>query len=162
MVHHLGWAVRSIDDARSHFESALGLAFAGEEGFPDVRVAFFGTGSTSVELLEPLSDQTDIGVFLAKRGEGLHHLGLKVDDVAAALDEAHPSRVDTLIGLAEVHRLTGAPDLAESALHAALSMVDLHLDAYHPALSRVRYAAAQLWDFVQEYNGWLPRPNLEY
>ncbi|TMC90853.1 MAG: VOC family protein [Chloroflexi bacterium] len=88
MVHHLGWAVRSIDDSRPHFESALGLAFAGEEGFPEVRVAFFGTGAASVELLEPLSDQTDLGVFLATRGEGLHHLGLKVDDVAAALDEA--------------------------------------------------------------------------
>ena len=88
MVHHLGWAVRSIDDSRPHFESALGLEFAGEEGFPEVRVAFFGTGAASVELLEPLSDQTDLGVFLATRGEGLHHLGLKVDDVAAALDEA--------------------------------------------------------------------------
>ena len=88
MVHHLGWAVRSIDDSRPHFESALGLEFAGEEGFPEVRFAFFGTGAASVELLEPLSDQTDLGVFLATRGEGLHHLGLKVDDVAAALDEA--------------------------------------------------------------------------
>jgi methylmalonyl-CoA/ethylmalonyl-CoA epimerase len=88
MVHHLGWAVRSIDDSRLHFESGLGLAFAGEEGFPDVRVAFFGAGAASVELLEPLDDRSDLGVFLATRGEGLHHLGLKVDDVAAALDDA--------------------------------------------------------------------------
>jgi methylmalonyl-CoA/ethylmalonyl-CoA epimerase len=88
MVHHLGWAVRSIDDSRSHFERALGLAFCGEEGFPDVRVAFFGTGSASVELVEPLDRDSDLGVFLATRGEGLHHLGLKVDDVAAALEDA--------------------------------------------------------------------------
>jgi methylmalonyl-CoA/ethylmalonyl-CoA epimerase len=87
-VHHLGWAVRSIEDSRVHFEQALGLAFAGEEGFPNVRVAFFGAGSASVELLEPLDDQSDLGVFLATHGEGLHHLGLKVDDVAAALDDA--------------------------------------------------------------------------
>jgi methylmalonyl-CoA/ethylmalonyl-CoA epimerase len=88
MVHHLGWAVRSIDDSRLHFEQALGLAFRGEEGFPDVRVAFFGTGSASVELVEPLDENSDLGVFLATHGEGLHHLGLKVDDVATALEDA--------------------------------------------------------------------------
>ena len=89
MVHHLGWAVRSIDESRVHFETALGLAFGGEEGFPDLRVAFFGEGHVSVELLEPLDEKSDLSAFLAKRGEGLHHLALKVDDVAAALDDAN-------------------------------------------------------------------------
>lgn len=89
MVHHLGWAVRSIDDSRVHFERALGLAFRGEEGFPDLRVAFFGEGPATVELLEPLDENSDVGAFLARHGEGLHHLALKVDDVSAALDEAN-------------------------------------------------------------------------
>lgn len=87
-IHHLGWAVRSIDQSRSHFETALGLDFRGEESFPDVRVAFFGAGPVAVELLEPIGDQTEIAKFLADRGEGIHHLALKVDDVAAALAEA--------------------------------------------------------------------------
>jgi len=87
-IHHLGWAVRSIDESRPHFETALGLAFRGEERFPDVRVAFFGSGPVTVELLEPIGDQTDIGKFLATHGEGIHHLALKVDDVAGALQEA--------------------------------------------------------------------------
>ena len=89
VVHHLGWAVRSIDESRVHFEGALGLAFRGEEGFPGLRVAFFGEGAATVELLEPLDQNSDLGAFLAKHGEGLHHLALKVDDVAAALEDAN-------------------------------------------------------------------------
>ncbi len=88
VVHHLGWAVRSIDESRVHFETALGLAFRGEEGFPDVRVAFFGEGPATVELLEPLDENSELSAFLTKHGEGLHHLALKVDDVAAAIDDA--------------------------------------------------------------------------
>jgi len=89
VVHHLGWAVRSIDESRLHFERALGLAFRGEEAFPDLRVAFFGEGPATVELLEPLAENSDLSAFLAEHGEGLHHLALKVDDVAAALDDAN-------------------------------------------------------------------------
>ena len=87
-IHHLGWAVRSIDKSRDHFETALGLEFRGEESHPDVRVAFFGGGQVAVELLEPLDERTAVGRFIAERGEGVHHLALKVDDVAAAMEEA--------------------------------------------------------------------------
>jgi methylmalonyl-CoA epimerase len=72
-----------------HFERALGLAFRGEEAFPDLRVAFFGEGPATVELLEPLAENSDLSAFLAKHGEGLHHLALKVEDVAAALEDAN-------------------------------------------------------------------------
>jgi methylmalonyl-CoA/ethylmalonyl-CoA epimerase len=87
-IDHLGWAVRSIDSARPHFETGLGLDLQSDERFPDVRVAFFGAGPARVELLEPLSPESDVGRFIARRGEGLHHLALRVDDVAAALAEA--------------------------------------------------------------------------
>jgi methylmalonyl-CoA/ethylmalonyl-CoA epimerase len=87
-IDHLGWAVRSIDSSRSHFESSLGLALQSDERFPDVRVAFFGTGATHIELLEPLTAESDVGRFIARRGEGLHHLALRVADVASALAEA--------------------------------------------------------------------------
>jgi methylmalonyl-CoA/ethylmalonyl-CoA epimerase len=119
IVHHLGWAVRSIDQARPHFETALGLAFCGEESFPDVRVAFFGGESVKVELLEPLDDKSEIGEFLAKHGEGIHHLALTVDDVATALGEAsrhglvpidsapHPGARGTLVGFVDPARADG-------------------------------------------------------
>lgn len=87
-IDHLGWAVRSIDSSRSHFESGLGLELQSDERFSDVRVAFFGTGPARVELLEPLTPESDVGRFIARRGEGLHHLALRVDDVATALAEA--------------------------------------------------------------------------
>ena len=87
-IDHLGWAVRSIDSSRAHFESGLGLEQQSDERFPDVRVAFFGRGPTFVELLEPLTPESDVGRFIARRGEGLHHLALRVDDVAAALADA--------------------------------------------------------------------------
>jgi methylmalonyl-CoA/ethylmalonyl-CoA epimerase len=87
-IDHLGWAVRSIDSARSYFETGLGLDFQGDERFPELRVAFFGSGPAKVELLEPLTPESDIARFIARRGEGLHHLALRVDDVAAALAEA--------------------------------------------------------------------------
>ena len=118
-LHHLGWAVRSIDEARDHFEIGLGLEYRGEETHPDVRVAFFGGGQVAVELLEPLDDQTDIGEFLARRGEGVHHLALKVEDVAIALAEApgqgfvpidtapHRGSRGTLVGLVEPRRADG-------------------------------------------------------
>jgi methylmalonyl-CoA epimerase len=87
-IDHLGWAVRSIDSSRSHFESSLGLDLQSDERFSDVRVAFFGTGATHIELLEPLTAESDVARFIARRGEGLHHLALRVDSVAAALAEA--------------------------------------------------------------------------
>lgn len=102
-----------------HFERALGLAFRGEEGFPDLRVAFFGEGPATVELLEPLDENSDLSAFLAKHGEGLHHLALKVDDVAAALEDANargfrlldpgpkPGARQTLIGYVDPKRADG-------------------------------------------------------
>jgi methylmalonyl-CoA epimerase len=119
VVHHLGWAVRSIDESRVHFEKGLGLAFRGEEGFRDLRVAFFGEGPATIELLEPLDETSDINAFLARHGEGLHHLALKVDDVAAALDDANargfrlldtgpkPGARQTLIAFVDPRRADG-------------------------------------------------------
>src|SRR6202049_1778940 len=87
-IHHIGWVVRSIDASRHHFETALGRELRAGEVFPNLRVAFFGGSSSMIELIEPLTDDSNAARFLARRGEGLHHLALRVDDVAAALAEA--------------------------------------------------------------------------
>lgn len=119
MIHHLGWAVHSIDAARPHFETSLGLDFRSDETFTDVRTAFFGTGPAMVELLEPFKDDSDIGRFLSRRGEGLHHLALRVDDVATALARAQalgfklidvvprPGSRGTLVGMVDPGRQDG-------------------------------------------------------
>lgn len=84
-LHHLGWAVSSLEQARPHFEGELGLPYEGVEQFPTLRVAFYRAGATLVELLEPLTEEDDVARFLRERGEGIHHCAYQVDDVAGQL-----------------------------------------------------------------------------
>ncbi len=86
-IHHLGWAVHSLSPHRQHFEDQLGLLYEGEEDFPGLRVAFFRAGSSLIELLEPAPND-EVADFLREKGEGIHHIAYKVDDVAAALEAA--------------------------------------------------------------------------
>jgi LAO/AO transport system kinase len=83
-LDHLGVAVKSIAAARSFYES-LGMAVAHEETVEheQVRTAMLPLGETRVELLEPTAEASVIGRFLEKRGEGLHHIAVKVADVDA-------------------------------------------------------------------------------
>lgn len=81
-VDHIGIAVRSIAEARTLYE-VLGLTVEVIEDVPQegVRVALIPCGTTRIELLEPLSDDSPVAKFLAKRGPGLHHVCLKSSDV---------------------------------------------------------------------------------
>ncbi|HEU4982403.1 MAG TPA: methylmalonyl-CoA epimerase [Acidobacteriaceae bacterium] len=85
-IDHLGIAVESIDAARSFYE-ALGLRVTHDETIPheQVRVAMLPTGGSRIELLEPTSPDSAVARFLQKRGPGLHHVALRVDDIAATL-----------------------------------------------------------------------------
>jgi methylmalonyl-CoA epimerase len=86
-IDHLGVAVRSVAATKKFYE-LLGLAVLGEEivEHEHVRVAMVPLGESRIELLEPTSDDSVIARFLAKRGEGLHHVALSVPDIAATLD----------------------------------------------------------------------------
>jgi methylmalonyl-CoA epimerase len=85
-VDHLGIAVRSLAAAKSIYEK-LGLKISPEELVPGekVRVVMIPVGETRLELLEAASDDSAIAKFIAKRGEGLHHISLRVPDLAAAV-----------------------------------------------------------------------------
>src|SRR6266446_2200188 len=85
-IDHLGIAVRSLAAAKSIYEK-LGLAISSEEIVPGekVRVAMIPVGETRLELLESTSDDSVIAKFIAKRGEGLHHISLRVPDLSAAV-----------------------------------------------------------------------------
>jgi LAO/AO transport system kinase len=87
-IDHLGIAVRSLDDALRFYESQLGLHVAMRETVPQekVNVAMLALGDPRIELLEPTEPDSVIGKFLEKRGEGLHHIALKVPDLHAAVD----------------------------------------------------------------------------
>jgi methylmalonyl-CoA epimerase len=85
-LDHLGIAVRSLAAAKSIYEK-LGLSVSPEEIVPGekVRVVMIPVGETRLELLEPTSDDSVIAKFITKRGEGLHHISLRVPDLTAAV-----------------------------------------------------------------------------
>lgn len=89
-IDHLGIAVKDLAAARVFYENVLGLPCLGEEEVPaqQVRCAFFAAGETNIELLEPTATESPIAVFLAKRGEGIHHVAYAVDDIMAQLERA--------------------------------------------------------------------------
>lgn len=86
-IDHLGVAVRSIDRALVLYRDALGLAPGPPEEVASegVRVVFLTLGEARIELLEPLGPESPVGRFIDKRGEGIHHVCLRVTDLDAAL-----------------------------------------------------------------------------
>lgn len=87
-LHHIGWAVRSLEKSRKQFEDGLDLPFEGRETFPTLVVDFYAAENCLVELLEPSDDNDPTAQFLSEHGEGVHHLAFLVPDVQAALTEA--------------------------------------------------------------------------
>ena len=86
-INHLGIATKGIDEALTFWRDAIGLENVHTEVVEDqkVRVAMLPIGESRIELLEPTSDDSPISKFLEKRGGGLHHIALEVDDINAAL-----------------------------------------------------------------------------
>ena len=90
----MGIAVRNLEASIEFYEQTFGLTVAGRETnqAQGVREAMLYVsdapgGASYVQLLEPLDEDTPVGKFLAARGEGVHHVGYGVDDVAQALAE---------------------------------------------------------------------------
>jgi methylmalonyl-CoA epimerase len=85
-IDHLGIAVKSLAAAKAIYEK-LGLTVSPEETVEQeqVRVVMIPVGPSRLELLEATSDNSAIARFIAKRGEGLHHVCLKVSDLPAAV-----------------------------------------------------------------------------
>jgi methylmalonyl-CoA/ethylmalonyl-CoA epimerase len=86
-LDHVGIAVADLGEALAFYRDALGLEVEAPEevGSQGVRVHFVPAGETAIELLEPMADDSPIGRFIARRGPGLHHVTLRVDDLPAAL-----------------------------------------------------------------------------
>ncbi len=87
-IDHVGIAVKNLDEAVKVWEG-LGLKVDEIEEVPDqkVRTAIIHVGESRIELLEPTSEDSPIAKFIAKRGEGIHHIALGVDDIEAHLGE---------------------------------------------------------------------------
>jgi methylmalonyl-CoA/ethylmalonyl-CoA epimerase len=92
-IDHVGIACRDLDASIDFYVATFGLTVAGREtneaqGVREamLHVSDASGGASYVQLLEPLGPDTPVGKFLDARGEGVHHIGYGVDDVAAALD----------------------------------------------------------------------------
>lgn len=97
-IEHIGIAVENLEEAIPFYEKVFGMKCYAVEEVADqkVKTAFFQVGQTKIELLESTDPEGPIGKFIAKKGQGIHHLAFAVDDVAEALQHAESEGV-TLI-----------------------------------------------------------------
>jgi methylmalonyl-CoA epimerase len=88
-INHLGIATKSIDEALKFWAGTMKLENIHTEVVEDqkVRVAMLPLGESRIELLEPMSDDSPISKFIEKRGGGIHHVAVEVDDINASLAE---------------------------------------------------------------------------
>ena len=86
-IDHIGIATDRLDETTAVWRAALGLELEGTEEIATqgVRVAMLPLGESHIELLEPLTEDSAVGKFLGKRGPGIHHIAVRVDDIQAAL-----------------------------------------------------------------------------
>lgn len=88
-IDHIGIAVKSIAEAAKVYENAIGLKVSGYDQVDDqgVRVAMLNIGESRIELLEPTGAESPIEKFMGKRGEGIHHIAVTVDDIEKTLEQ---------------------------------------------------------------------------
>lgn len=92
-IDHIGIAVKSLDPVIEYYEKTLGLHCEGREEVASqkVRTAFFHAGEVHIELLEPTDPESPIAKFLESRGEGIHHIAFRTDDITGQLAHAKAS-----------------------------------------------------------------------
>jgi len=102
-IDHVGIACRSLAEKITFYESVFGLRLVSEEVNEEqgvreamLQVTASAAGMSCVQLLEPLGPDTPVGRFLARRGEGIHHIGYGVTDITAALASIGASGVRLL------------------------------------------------------------------
>jgi methylmalonyl-CoA epimerase len=107
-IHHIGIAVSSLTHAYRLYRDVLGLPVLREAAVPDqgVRAALLAAGESEIELLEPLGASSGLARFIAKHGEGLHHLCFDTPDVASALSAMKAKGVE-LVDMAPRQGLAG-------------------------------------------------------
>lgn len=89
-VDHIGIAVKNIAEQVSYYRDVLGLPFVGEEEVESqqVKVAMFQAGEIRIELLEATSEESPIAKFIAKKGQGIHHIAYHSDNIEEDLSNA--------------------------------------------------------------------------
>jgi methylmalonyl-CoA mutase C-terminal domain/subunit len=94
-IDHIAIAVKNLDESLKFYKESLGLEFEGIEIVEEqkVKTAFLKVGETHIELLEPTSNESTVHKFLEKRGEGLHHIAIKVENITEYLSKLEDNDV---------------------------------------------------------------------
>ena len=94
-IDHIAIAVRSLEEHIPFYRDVLNLEYRGTETVTDqrVRLAVFRVGEVQIELLEPTGPDSPISSFIEKRGEGLHHISYRVDDIEGQIAELKRKQV---------------------------------------------------------------------
>lgn len=97
-INHLAIVVENIDDSLGFWRDALGLDMGRIEDVPqeEVQVAFLDVGESHIELVQPTTKDSGIAKYLAKKGQGMHHICFEVDDIAAALQHMQTKGVELI------------------------------------------------------------------
>ena len=97
-INHIGLATASIDEALRVFSDGLGLKMDDTHDVPSdaVRATFAPVGESRFEFLEPVGEQGPLQKFLDKRGPGIHHICLEVEDLAGMLDRLRANNVELI------------------------------------------------------------------
>lgn len=103
-VNHVAIVVRNIEESLKFWEESLGLKLDHIEVVPSQhsRVAFIPVGDNEVELVQPTDSESGLAAYLEKKGEGMHHLCMEVDDIDAKLEELKEKGVRLINEKAEV------------------------------------------------------------
>lgn len=88
-INHIAIVVENIEDSLGFWQDALGLTMGKIQDVPQegVQVAFLDVGESHIELVQPTTEDSGIAKYLAKKGQGMHHICLEVDDIALALEQ---------------------------------------------------------------------------
>jgi methylmalonyl-CoA epimerase len=97
-ISHLGLAVKDLDAAIALYEGVFGLKIAHRwvAEADRLEAASFRVGDMEIELMRPLEDDSPVGRFIARRGEGIHHIAYRVDDVGESLEAAREAGIETI------------------------------------------------------------------
>jgi methylmalonyl-CoA/ethylmalonyl-CoA epimerase len=103
-INHVAIVVRDIEESLKFWESALGLELHHVEDVPSQasKVAFIPIGDSEIELVQPTTQDSGMASYLEKRGEGMHHLCIEVDDIEAKMKELKDAGVRLINETAQV------------------------------------------------------------
>src|SRR5690606_17321097 len=95
---HIAIVVENIEESLGFWQDALGLMMGKIQNVPqeEVQVAFLDVGESHIELVQPTTEDSGIAKFLAKKGQGMHHICLEVEDIAIALEQMKSKGVDLI------------------------------------------------------------------